>query len=341
MEKIHPVILCGGHGRRLWPRSRANRPKPFLRLLGARTLFQMALDRVSDPALFTDPIVVAGEAHVDLVAQQAGPHRLIVEPEAKSTAPAIALAAQVLPADALVLVCPSDHHIGDTEAFRAAVKDGSELARNGHIVVFGIAPTRAETGYGYIERGDAMGSGYRVERFLEKPDAQAAARFVADPRFTWNSGMFLFRVDVLRAELGRLMPAMAAGIKAAMATAMRSGDVLRPAAQAFSAVESVSFDHAIMERTDRAAVVPVDMGWSDIGTWTALAEARADWDRRDWNNARGDVIGGDRVMIDSDGPRVSVVGLSDVIVVVEGAEVLVVHRDAAQHVGKLPGAQEG
>jgi len=341
MEKIHPVILCGGHGTRLWPRSRATRPKPFLRLLGARTLFQMALDRVRDPAMFADPIIVAGEAHADLVAEQAGPHRLILEPEAKSTAPAIALAAQILPADALVLVCPSDHHIGDTEAFRAAAAKGAELARDGHIVVFGITPTRAETGYGYIEQGEKRGSGYCVERFVEKPDAQTAARFVADPRFTWNGGMFLFRVEVLHEELRRLKPAMADDIEGAMATAVRSGDVFRPAVPAFGVVESISFDHAIMERTDRAVVVPVDMGWSDIGTWAALAEARADWDRRNWNNARGDVIGGQRVMIDSDGPRVSVVGLSDVIVVVEGDEVLVVHRDAAQHVGKLPGAQEG
>ena len=340
MNAIHPVILCGGSGTRLWPRSRRRQPKPFLRLLGERTLFQMALDRVEDRSLFAEPMIVAGAHHAEHIADQAEGHTLIVEPQAKNTAPAIALAAQRLPADAVMLVCPSDHYIGNREAFLDGVRRGAALAREGHLVAFGIDPVRAETGYGYIQRGEPLGGGYRVERFVEKPDAVRAQQFLDDGRFVWNGGIFLFRAGDYLNELARLRPDMAEAVHEAVVHGKGDAKAFYPDADCFARITGESVDFAVMEGTGRAAVVSADMGWSDIGDWTALMAARADWDRRDWWNARGDVLQGENVMIDSDGPRVSVVGLSDVIVVVDGDEVLVMHRDAAQQVGKLPGANE-
>ncbi|WP_394268797.1 mannose-1-phosphate guanylyltransferase [Qipengyuania sp.] len=338
-QHIHPVILCGGSGTRLWPRSRPEMPKPFLRLLGDRTLFQMALDRAADPSMFAPPIVVAGEGHAPHVREQAGTHRLIIEPAARNTAPAIALAAARLPADAVMLVCPSDHHIGDVAAFREGVGRAAALARQGYLVAFGIEPDRAETGYGYIQQGDPLGGGFRIARFVEKPDAARAESFLAHGGFVWNSGIFVFRAGDVLAELEEHRPAMAQAVRSAVAAGHEDGATFRPDAALFTAIEAESVDYAVMEHTARAAMVSADMGWSDIGDWAALAQARAAWDRRSWYNARGDVIGGTNVMIDSDGPRVSVVGLSDVVVIVDKGEVLVVHRDAAQQVGALPGAK--
>lgn len=337
-EHIYPVILCGGNGTRLWPRSRRSQPKPFLRLLGERTLFQMALDRVDDETMFAAPTIVAGGAHVQHVVEQASKHALIVEPEARNTAPAIALAAHRLPPEAVMLVCPSDHHIGNIDAFRDGVRRGADLARQGYLVSFGIDPTRPETGYGYIQKGAELGGGFAVERFVEKPDEERAKGFLADGRFVWNGGIFLFRAKDYLAELEQHRPVMAAGVAAAVGEGEERDDGFFPDDRRFSEIEGESVDFAIMENTRKAAVVSADMSWSDIGDWTALMSARAEWDRRNWSNARGDVIQGQNVMIDSDGPRVSVVGLSDVIVIVDAGEVLVVHKDAAQLVGKLPGA---
>ncbi len=338
LECIYPVILCGGNGTRLWPRSRRSKPKPFLRLLGERTLFQMALDRVSDETMFAAPTIVAGGAHVPHVAQQAGAHSLIVEPAARNTAPAIALAAHRLPAEAVMLVCPSDHHIGNIDAFRDGVRRGAALARQGYLVSFGIDPTRAEIGYGYIQKGAELGGGFAVERFVEKPDLERAEQFLADGRFVWNGGIFLFRAGDYLAELARHRGAMAAAVAAAADAGEDRDGAFHPDADRFCAIDGESVDFAVMENTSRAAIVSADMGWSDIGDWTALMDAREVWDRRNWSNARGDVLQGENVMIDSDGPRVSVIGLDDVIVVVDGGEVLVIHKDAAQLVGKLPGA---
>lgn len=344
MQPIHPVILCGGGGTRLWPRSRPARPKPFLPLLGDRTLFQQTLDRTADPALFAAPIIVAGAAHVPLIAGQAGADggaRLIVEPVGRNTAPAIALAAHALPGDAVMLVCPSDHHIADPAAFRAGVEAAASLAREGYMVAFGIAPTRPETGYGYIRQGEVLGPGHRVARFVEKPDRATAEGFLASGDHVWNGGIFAFRAGDFLAELARHRPEMAARVQRAHAAARADGWQIHPATEDFAAIAGESVDYAVMENTDRAAVVAADMGWSDIGNWDALAEARGDKDD-DGNIVRGraDLIDCRNVMTDSDGPRISVVGLDDVIVVVDGDEVLVTSRAGAQRVGTLAGAQQ-
>lgn len=343
MKHIHPVILCGGSGTRLWPRSRKHRPKPFLSLLGERTLFQQSLDRTADPARFAPPTIVAGSAHRGLIEQQAEARegaQLIVEPAARNTAPAIALAAHALPPEAVMLVCPSDHHIADEAAFLAGVEEAAALAAKDYMVAFGIAPTGPETGYGYIRKGEPLALGNEVARFVEKPDLATAEHFLASGDYVWNGGIFAFRAGAFLAELEAHRPAMAALVAEAWAGAQREGWQVHPGGGPFTAIDGESVDYAVMENTTRAAVVAADMGWSDIGNWDALMAARpADGDG---NHVRGQVDLSDcrGVMVESDRLRVSVVGLQDVIVIVDGDEVLVTSRAGAQQVGKLPGATQ-
>ena len=336
-ENIHPVILCGGSGTRLWPASRKARPKPFLPLLGDRSLFRRTLDRC---APFAGPVVVGGEAHPPLIEEglAGDTARIMVEPAARNTAPAIALAAHLLPADSIMLVCPSDHFIADEDAFAHAVRDAAGLARDGYLVSLGIAADRPETGYGYIKRGAALGPGFVVEQFVEKPDAERAAQFLADGGYSWNGGIFVFRAGRLLEELAAHRPEMAGAVESAMRGARVEGQCVHPVSDPFAAIEGESIDYAVMEPTTRAAMVPVAMGWSDIGSWSALHDARG-YDA-DGNSFTGpvDAIGCRDTLVQSDGPRVSVVGLRGVVVVVDGDEVLVASRDGAQDVGKLPGA---
>ena len=213
MSSIVPVILCGGSGTRLWPRSRKARPKPFLPLVGERTLFQQALDRCSDAALFGAPLVVAGEAHVPLIRAQGGDAlRIAVEPGAKNTAPAIALAAALADPLDVLLVCPSDHHIADPAEFRAVAQAAAALAHDGFMVAFGITPDRAETGYGYILRGEPLPGGHRIARFVEKPDQARAEAFLAHGGYSWNGGIFAFRAGAYLAELAAQRPEMARAV---------------------------------------------------------------------------------------------------------------------------------
>lgn len=331
MNLIVPVILCGGSGTRLWPLSRPERPKPFLPLLGDDSLFQATLARVAGPALFAPPLVVTGAGmagHVEQQLPQGSGAQVIVEPAAKNTAPAIALAARRLPEDALMLVCPSDHHIADVAAFLSAVRKAAALASEGYLVAFGIAAQRPETGYGYIERGGALGEGWGIARFIEKPPLADAQLYLASGRHCWNGGIFLFRAGDYLAELAAQRPDMA--------RAVASGDEA-----AFAAIAGESVDYAVMEGTSRAAMVDADMGWSDIGNWQSLRDARAAEADAQGNIVRGpaDLVDCRDVMVDSDGLRVSVVGLEGAIVVVSGGEVLVTNAAGAASVGRLKGAQ--
>lgn len=341
---IHPVILCGGSGTRLWPLSRKALPKPFLPLTGEETLFEQAVRRVRGDDLFAAPIVVAGASHADIILTQLGDTpgaRLVIEPEAKNTAPAIALAAALLPEDAVMLVCPSDHHIADSDAFRAAALAAAALAREDFLVSFGIAADRPETGYGYLERGDPLMGGYAIRRFVEKPDRATAEAYLASGEFSWNGGIFAFRAGRLLDELSVHRPEMARLVRQAVAEGREDGSHFYPARTPFAAIQGDSIDYAVMECTSRAAMVPASMGWSDIGNWAALADALSDQADTDGNIARGSVADFDQcrhVLTLSDGPRVSVVGLEDICVIVSGNEVLVTSRESAQRVGKLPGA---
>jgi mannose-1-phosphate guanylyltransferase/mannose-1-phosphate guanylyltransferase/mannose-6-phosphate isomerase len=339
---IYPVILCGGSGTRLWPRSRAVKPKPFLPLVGDSTLFEATVARCAAEAGFAAPIVVTGKAHLEHVEAQLGARpgtQVIVEPVARNTAAAIALAALRLDADDVMLVCPSDHHIADSAAFQAAAHKAAALARQGWLVSFGIAATAPETGFGYLQRGEAIGDlGFKVARFVEKPDLERARQFLADGGYAWNGGIFAFRVGTFLAELGTYRPAILAQARAAAAAGRAEGGRFHPGSQEFAAIESESVDYAVMENTAHAAMVPAAMGWSDIGNWDALLEARTRDLAGNSITGRAELIGCRNVLVESDGPRISVIGLEDVVVVVDGDEVLVTTRAGAQLVGKLNGA---
>lgn len=337
---IVPVILCGGSGTRLWPRSRRHRPKPFLPLLGPKSLFEETIERFGGNGRFTAPVIVAGAAHRGLIEKQLAGRkaRLAIEPAARNTAPAIALAARLLDPEDIMLVCPSDHHIARPDAFRDAVADAARLARDGWLVSLGIVPTAPETGYGYLKRGAPLGGGFATESFVEKPELARAEAFLADGGYLWNAGIFVFTAGRLLEELASHRPQMAAGVEQACAGARHDGATVYPAASPFDVIQGESIDYAVMEETDRAALVEADIGWSDIGSWTALRDARE-------ADSNGNVVIGNAelvdcraVMVDSDGPRVSVIGLEDVIVVVDGDEVLVTSAAGAQGVGRLGGA---
>jgi mannose-1-phosphate guanylyltransferase/mannose-6-phosphate isomerase len=341
MAVIHPVVLCGGSGTRLWPRSRKHKPKPFLPLVGEQTLFEATLGRCAGDSRFADPVIVTGAAHLEHVRAQTAEFpgaSIIVEPEAKNTAAAIGLAAARLPEDAILLVCPSDHHIADPAAFREAATAAASLAEQDWLVAFGITPTSPETGYGYILRGEPVEGGFAVEQFVEKPDLATAHSFLANGNYSWNGGIFGFRAGAFLAELERHRPALAQAVREAVAGGQEQGQSFHPEAEAFARIESESVDYAVMEETDRAAMVPAAMGWSDIGNWHALRDAR-DPDEQG-NRTRGTVelVDCRNVLAETDGPRISAIGLEDIAIVVDGNEVLVTTMTGAQKVGKLGGA---
>lgn len=282
---IHPVILSGGAGTRLYPLSRPEMPKQFLALAGDRTLIQQTAQRA---ARYGAPSIIGNHGHRDLIARQltqAGidPRAVILEPMKRNTAPAAAVAsllvAQADPAG-LVFLLPSDHAIMDEAAFHKTVEIAAPAASQGFIVTFGIAPDRPETGYGYIQKGSQVVPGVlSVARFAEKPSLDKAKSYLASGLYCWNSGMFLFRADAMLEELQRHAPRVLAAARAAIATSKHDGAFVLLDDAAFSASPDISIDHAVMEKTGRAAVVPCDIGWSDIGSWSALwrfSQTRAD-----------------------------------------------------------------
>jgi mannose-1-phosphate guanylyltransferase len=337
---IVPVILSGGSGTRLWPMSRDERPKQFLALTGQRTMFQLTLDRVGDGARFGEPLIVANARHADLIEGQLEgcAATLILEPLARNTAPAIALAALAAnPADPL-LVMPSDHVITDAPAFMAAIDAALPLVERGWLATFGITPDAPETGYGYIQTGEEVSPGtHRVDRFVEKPDAATAEAMLAQGGYVWNGGIFLFRADAYLRALAEFAPAMVEAARASMDAATQTGQRILPDADAFAASPSDSIDYAVMEKADRVAVVPVSMGWSDIGSWDALHTLNAD---TAGNAHSGDVIALDTsgCLMSSDGIRIAAVGVSDLIIVASGDSVLIMPRGQSQDVKRVVAA---
>lgn len=338
VTKIVPVVLCGGSGTRLWPRSRAAKPKPFIPLLGDETLYQATLQRCSDRDRFAPPMVVIGEKHLEFAkpqaAQIAPDAQFVVEPMGRNTAPAIALAALALDENDVMLVCPSDHHIVDTQAFQDAAQAAGKLASEDWLVAFGIAATAPETGYGYIRRGDPLGEGHQVHSFVEKPDLETALGFLAQGSYAWNGGIFAFRAGFFLSELTKYRPDMAAAARASFEQREPESEDIRPAATQFGSIASESVDYALMENTDRAAMVDVSMGWSDIGNWDALLLQRKSPDADNVIVGPGEIIGASGSMIDSDGPHVTLIGADDIVVVVDRDDVLVTSRNAVQRVGE-------
>jgi mannose-1-phosphate guanylyltransferase / mannose-6-phosphate isomerase len=344
-EIVIPVILSGGSGTRLWPVSRESFPKQFWPLLTDRSMIAETALRGIGPG-FAPPIVVCNEDHRFLVAEQlrlAGIEggRIVLEPVGRNSAPAIAAAALLVAEkspDALLWVMASDSAISDATALRDCLRAAVVAARQGRIVTFGMHPTGPETGYGYIEIGaelpDAAGV-YNVAHFLEKPDAATATALVAGEKHLWNSGMYVFTASTLLEELARHAPSVLDAVRPAVSGRAQDLDFIRLDRPAFTTAPNISIDYAVAERTDRAAVVPAHLGWSDVGSWSALWELGA-------KDPYGNVAVGDVLMetsencyARSDGIVTAVVGLKDTVVVVTEDAVLAMHRDRSQDVKKI------
>ncbi|MGD1934337.1 MAG: mannose-1-phosphate guanylyltransferase/mannose-6-phosphate isomerase [Candidatus Phaeomarinobacter sp.] len=346
MTPIRPVILSGGSGTRLWPTSRAHHPKQFMALTSERTMIQETALRVSDKDLFLPPIVVCNEEHRFTVAselQDAGIALEVemLEPVGRYTAPAIAAAAALCAAhspDELMLVLPADHHISRPDLFLDVIATGAVLAEQGKLVTFGIVPDAPDTGYGYIRSGAAVDhGGFKVDAFVEKPDEETAQSYLDDGDYFWNSGIFLFRADRVIAELEALAPDIWRQAATALSGGNRDMDFLRLDREAFEACPADSIDYAVMEHTKDAVVVPADIGWSDVGSWTAL------WDIGE-KDTQGNVLSGDvmvqgtsNTFVRAEGRLVATVGVEDLIVVETGDAVLVAHRDRVQDVKAIVG----
>lgn len=342
-DLIQPVILCGGAGTRLWPESRGDRAKQFLPLTGAQSLFQQTVQRTSAGAAFLPPIILCGDGHVTAVRDQmgVGEASLLVEPMPRNTAAAIALAIARADADTLLLVMPSDHVIADVAAFHAAIAKGVRLAQQDWIVTFGIAPDAPETGFGYIASGAPLGEdGFAVDRFIEKPPLADAEAMLAAGGYSWNAGIFLFRAGRMRDAMLTHCRAIFEAADRAVAAGMIDGDALYADAVHFAQAPSDSIDFAVMEKDDRVAVVPASMGWSDLGSWQAV-HALAPKD------AAGNAVTGDAFLHDSHGnlvrtggKRVSLVGMDNVAVIVDGDDILVMPLDRSQDVRAAAKARE-
>jgi mannose-1-phosphate guanylyltransferase / mannose-6-phosphate isomerase len=346
MTAIVPVLLSGGSGTRLWPVSRSVYPKQLLPMTAERTMFQETVSRFAGVKDFLAPLVVCNSEHRFIIASQLQalgvvPSGIVLEPFGRNTAPAAAIAAQILSQqspDALMLLAPSDHVIDDLAAFHDAIRTAVGAAQRGHFVTFGIVPTRVETGYGYIQCSkelERVPGAFAVARFVEKPDRATAERLIANGRYFWNSGMFLFSPSAYLEELSKHAP----DILAATDKALRNGkwdlDFLRLDAENFAAVRGVSIDYAIMEHTRNAAVVPANIGWSDVGSWSTL------WERGK-KDASGNVVIGDVLLEDgrdnfirSDGRLVAAVGIDNLVIVATSDAVLVSRRDRDQGVKLL------
>ena len=341
-----PVVLSGGGGSRLWPFSTSEAPKQFLPLVGERTLYQEALVRVCDRTQFGSPIVVGSARHAELCEKEllaeGGQSRLILEPCARNTAPAIVMAALVIQemygSDALMLVMPSDHVIEDVPAFHEAIKKAEAAAREGRLVTFGIVPTGPDTGYGYLHMGAEVSVGVmEVARFVEKPSLEIAQSMVAGGEHLWNAGIFLFRVGTLLEEASRVAPAITSSAQAAIRAGSRDGIRLTPDVQIFSECPSESIDYAVMEHARSVAVVPMSPGWSDLGSWDALADLVGSSGSADGPVT---VLDCSDCYIRSDGLEVAALGLRDLIVVASGQRLLIVPRGRSQEVKQLLAAME-
>ncbi|MBP0446148.1 mannose-1-phosphate guanylyltransferase/mannose-6-phosphate isomerase [Roseomonas sp. SSH11] len=343
-DRVVPVVLSGGVGTRLWPLSREGFPKQFWPLTSEQSMLQETVGRATGPG-FTPPMVICAEAHRFLVAEQLRESgvtggRIVLEPAARNSAPAIAAAALLASEEdphALLWVMAADAAIQDIPALHAALARAAEAARAGHIVTFGMKPTHAETGFGYIEAGTAIPEAPGVSAiasFIEKPDLARAQALLEGGQHLWNAGMFVARAASLLAELERLQPELVASVRAAVDEASRDLDFVR-LGPSFAGAPSISIDYAVMERTAHAAVVPADLGWSDVGSWDALWQVSPKDGRGNATHGPVELLDADDCYVRSEGILTTVVGLKDVVVVATEDAVLALHRDRAQDVKKL------
>jgi mannose-1-phosphate guanylyltransferase / mannose-6-phosphate isomerase len=350
MHNIHPVILSGGAGTRLWPLSRALYPKQFIRFSKDQDASFLAatLRRLGTDDGFAAPIVVCNNDHRFLVrgeAEQAGiaPAAIVLEPVARNTAPAIAVAAllvQRIDPDAILVVMPSDHVIKDEAAFVTAVRRAADVAASGRLALFGIEPSSPQTGYGYIRRGEPLAGftgAFAVEAFTEKPDRGTAERYIATGEYSWNSGIFVLSARAFLGELERLEPSLLAAAKEALAGAKEDLGFLRLEAAAFGRAPSISVDYAVMERTKLAAVLPIDVGWSDVGSWSSLWELSG-------RDSQGNAVNGDALLeatrdcyIHSERALVTTIGVKDLVIVDTPDALLVADKARAQDVSSIVG----
>jgi len=340
---LTPVLLCGGVGSRLWPVSREAYPKQFLALVGELSMLQQTVARTAGLDC-ASPIVLCNEEHRFMVAEQlrqrgVEPAAIILEPEGRSTAPALALAAMLAAAEnpqSLLLVLPADHVVKDVDVFTQAVETGLAAAADGALTTFGIVPDAPETGYGYLRRGDATAEGvYTLDAFVEKPDAETARRYLDEGTYLWNSGMFLLRADRYLEELRAHAPAIHDACRGAIDAADGDLDFLRPQRDAFLACPADSIDYAVMERTQRGVVVPLDCGWSDVGAWSTLWQVGEP--DADGNVTQGDVLLEDcrDSYLRSESRLLAATGVDGLVVVETADAVLVARRDDVQNVKRI------
>jgi mannose-1-phosphate guanylyltransferase / mannose-6-phosphate isomerase len=339
---IYPVILSGGSGTRLWPLSRASLPKQLLALHGERTMIQETVLRAALPGA-SAPLLLCSEAHRFLVAEQMQeigvvPRAIVLEPMGRNTAPAAAVAALIVAdedPEGIIVLLPSDHVVRDGESFAKSVALAAAAAQEKHIVTFGMAPTGPETGYGYVHRGvrlEKVDGAFRVQRFVEKPDLETAQGYVADGGYFWNSGMFVFRADVLIEDLAKHAPDVLTAARGALAKSKRDDDFVRLDTDAFAGAPNISIDYALMEKTDRAAIVPCNIGWSDVGAWSALWDIRAQDDQK--NVLIGDVVAHDSTgsYVHSHKRLTALVGVRDLVVIDTDDALLIADKSRAQEV---------
>ncbi len=345
MTKIVPVIMSGGAGSRLWPLSRQANPKQLLPLVTEQTMVQETVERFEGER-FTDPVFICNALHVDAIATQMAAidrnvDAFIVEPVGRNTAPcAVVAAVHAAKKDgALVMLVPADHHVKKPENFRAAIEKAISAAQDGLLVTFGITPDGPETGYGYIAQGETLEAGvFKVDAFREKPDLETAKSYLASGNYAWNAGIFLFSPEAFLSEAKAHAGDIAKEAEKAYEAADQSGNVIHLDKSIFAACPSESIDYAVMENTNRAAVVPCEIGWNDIGSFTSLQAARAAIASDDHGNALSEGVmseGSNDCLVQSDGTPVSIVGLTNVGVIVHGGEVLVVNLDESQAVKKI------
>ena len=342
--RLIPVVMCGGAGTRLWPVSRESMPKQFVPLIDERSTFQQVLGRIADVALFDRPIIITNSDFRFIVAEQLREcdieADIVLEPMRRDSAMAVAVAAALAHGrdpEASVLILAADHVVRDVEAFKSACREAATAAAEGLIVTFGINPTFPATHYGYIRAGARVngGAALAVEAFVEKPDAETASGYVAES-YLWNSGNFAFRADIMLDEIERFEPDIAAAAKQAVEGMARDLDFLRLPAEPFGRAPKKSIDYAVMERTERAAVVPVDLGWSDVGSWSAVWDVMSH--DADGNASTGSVVfyeSRNSLVRSDDAILTAVVGLEDIIVVTTPDAVLVTSRDKAEQVKGL------